>query len=116
MTNSAIYIMAAVYIFSGSMHFLKPKGFARIIPPWLPGHYTLVYVSGIAEIILGLLLLPDSTRPFAAWGIVLLLIAVFPANVYMAQIFYRRKSRFFWLTVLRLPLQFFLIWWAWLYT
>jgi uncharacterized membrane protein len=108
--------MSAAYLFTGTMHFVKPGGFVRIMPPYLPWHYQLVYLSGAAEILLAILLLPESTRSIAAWGLIVLLVAVFPANIYMAQVFYRKKHRYLWLAILRLPLQLVLIYWAWLYT
>jgi len=57
----------------------------KIMPPYLPYHQELVYLSGAFEIIFGIMLLFERTRFFAAWGLVLLLIAVFPANIYLAQ-------------------------------
>ena len=57
----------------------------KIMPPYLPNHKELVYLSGAFEIIFGIMLLFEKTRFFAAWGLVLLLIAVFPANIYLAQ-------------------------------
>ena len=116
MTGIALYIMSSLYLFSGIMHFLKPAGFVKIMPPYLPWHYPLVYISGAAEIILAILIIPEATRSAAAWGIIILLIAVFPANIYMAKIFRRKKHRLYWLTIVRLPLQVLLIWWAWNYT
>ena len=55
------------------------------MPPYLPYHKELIYLSGAFEIILGITLLFETTRLFAAWGLILLLIAVFPANIYLAQ-------------------------------
>lgn len=85
------------------------------MPPWLSRPLFLVYLSGFFEIALGLLLLPLLTRSLAAWGIILLLIAVFPANIQMMIMYARRKHRLTWITVVRLPLQLLLIWWAWQY-
>ncbi|RYY12040.1 MAG: DoxX family protein [Chitinophagaceae bacterium] len=116
MTNPGLYIMIAAYLFTGIMHFIRPAGFVRIIPPYLSRPYSLVYISGAAEIILAILLIPHATRAIAAWGLIALLIAVFPANIYMASLFYRKKHRLLWLAILRLPLQALLIYWAWIYT
>lgn len=88
----------------------------KIMPPWLPWHLQLVYISGLFEILLGLLLLPELTRSWAAWGIIALLIAVFPANIQMMLNYYHRHLPGLWLTIVRLPLQGVLIWWAWSYT
>ena len=77
-------LFAAIFIFGGMNHFRDSALYAGMIPPWLPLHLQLVYISGVAEILLGLLfLIPRFTRP-AAWGLVALLIAVFPANLHMA--------------------------------
>ncbi len=67
----------------GTMHFVKPDFFLKIVPPYLPLPEVLVSVSGICEIVLGLLLLVPRYSHLAAWGIIALLIAVFPANVYL---------------------------------
>ncbi|WP_343069168.1 DoxX family protein [Hymenobacter citatus] len=106
-------LMALLYVGAGVMHFVKPKVYAKIVPPYLPAPLTLVYVSGVAELAGGLgLLLPATRRP-AAWGLILLLLAVFPANVYMA----RHNDELFrlptWMVWARLPLQLVLIGWAW---
>ena len=70
---------------AGAMHFVNPGFFLRIVPPYLPLHYELVLVSGVFEVLLGVLLLIPQTSRLAAWGIIALLIAVFPANVYLYQ-------------------------------
>ena len=85
------------------------------MPPYLPFHRELVFLSGVCEIVLGLLLLIPKTTRLAAWGLMALLIAVFPANVYMFQ-----HQELFHVSavvlLLRLPLQAVLILWAWIYT
>ena len=108
--------MGLLYMLAGLNHFLTPDMYLKIMPSWLPHHELLVLVSGIAELVLGILLFFPSMRRIAAWGIILLLIAVFPANIQM-MLDYRLKGHpLFWLTVVRLPLQFLLIWWAYQYT
>lgn len=109
-----LYLMASFYIFAGVMHFIKPKMYIKIIPPYLPYPALLNAISGLLEIIFGLGLLLESTRTFAAYGIIILLLAVFPANIYM----YQKGSRGIpkWILLLRLPLQFALIAWAFVYT
>ena len=76
----------------------------------------VVYLSGVLEIVFALLLLPLTTRHVAAWLIIFLLIAVFPANMQMALNFRRKHNPYLWLAIARLPLQPLLIWWAWIYT
>ena len=80
-----IYFMSAFYIFAGIKHFSNVDWFMKIMPPYLPFHKELVYLSGALEIMLGLLLVFEKTRFIAGWGLVILLIGVFPANIYLAQ-------------------------------
>ena len=80
-----IYLMSIFYILIGMKHFTNVGWFMQIMPPYLPFHKELVYLSGMFEIILGILLIFDKTRHIAGWGLILLLIAVFPANIYLAQ-------------------------------
>jgi uncharacterized membrane protein len=109
------YLMGFLYIAAGINHFISPRFYLKIMPPYLPDHTLLVALSGIAEIILGILLFVPGTRIWAAWGIILLLIAVFPANLYMAYGSpFQEMSP--WLRWGRLPLQVVLIWWAYQYT
>jgi uncharacterized membrane protein len=78
-------LLAAVgYVVAGILHFARTELYLQIMPPYIPWHLALVWVSGVCEILGGLgLLLPATRRP-AAWGLVALLVAVFPANLYMA--------------------------------
>ena len=87
-----------------------------IMPPYLPYHIELVYISGACEIIIGALLIPESTRRIAAWLLIALLIAVFPANIQMTINYANEHNPQLWISILRLPIQFLLIWWAWKYT
>ncbi len=116
MRTILLYFMAAVYIAAGIYHFVNPRMYQRIMPPYLPFPTQLVFISGICEIVLGFLLIPPSTRPAAAWLLIALLIAVFPANIQMAINFWQKKSPYLWVAIARLPLQFLLIWMAWLFT
>jgi uncharacterized membrane protein len=104
--------MACLYIFAGISHFRNPKFFLKITPPWVPAPEKVNILVGITEIILGAGLLIPSTRSFAAWGIIALLIAVFPANVYHFQKA-RKKGKQVLPTLIRLPIQALLIYWAW---
>ena len=81
----SICLMSFFYTYIGIKHFLDPDWFMQIMPPYLPFHRELVYISGAFEILFGLLLLFDKSRFYASWGLVLLLICVFPANIYLAQ-------------------------------
>jgi uncharacterized membrane protein len=79
-----LVLAALLYVVAGSLHFIETDAYLRIMPPYIPWHLFLVRFSGICEILGGLGLLIPKTRRAAAWGLVALLIAVFPANIYMA--------------------------------
>lgn len=111
-----LYIMAGLYILAGLNHFRKPRFYERIIPDYLPAHKTLNYLSGLAEITLGTLLCFPAISNVAAWGIIALLIAIFPANIYMYTNHKAALGLPKWIRLIRLPLQFIQIWWAYLYT
>ena len=83
--KSTIYFMGSAYIYVGIRHFIDPHFFMAIMPDYIPYHLEAVYISGICEIILGSMLLLKKTRKLAGWGLIALLIAVFPANIYLAQ-------------------------------
>ena len=109
-------ILGVLFILAGLNHFRAPSFYLRMMPPWLPWHLALVYVSGVAEVVLGFLLLIPKASRLAAWGLIALLIAVFPANLQMAlhpSTFPEFSAPALWL---RLPLQGVLIAWAWWYT
>lgn len=80
----ALVCAAIFYVVAGSLHFIKPDAYLKIMPPYIPRHVAMVGLSGVFEILGGLGLLIPQTRRVAAWGLVALLIAVFPANVYVA--------------------------------
>jgi uncharacterized membrane protein len=107
---------AGIFVFSGVNHFLHPEVYLQIMPPYLPLHRELVYVSGAFEVALGILLLAPKTSRFAAWGLIALLVAVFPANIFMATHPEQYPDLYPFLLWLRLPLQGVLVAWAWAYT
>jgi uncharacterized membrane protein len=108
--------MAALYVAAGINHFINPNIYISIMPPWLPFQTELVYISGGVEVAGGMLLLPTLTQNTGAWVIIGLLLVVFPANIQMAINYYAAGHSLFWLTLVRLPLQLVLIWWAWKFT
>ncbi len=108
--------MGALYVVAGVGHFAMTRFYERIMPDYLPAHHTLVLVSGAAEIAGGLGVLFPRTRRAAAWGLVLMLICVMPANIWMVQHPERYPGIPLWAMWLRLPLQLPLIVWAWRYT
>jgi len=111
-------LAAILYVIAGSLHFIKTDAYLRIMPPYVPWHLAMVRVSGVCEILGGLGLLVPRTRRAAAWGLIALLLAVFPANIYMATnpVDAGAGSIAPALRWGRLPLQSLLIWWLLLYT
>ena len=108
-------LFAVPFLMSGVGHFASTDTFLKIMPPYLPYPRELVYISGAIEIALGILLLVPKTSRLAAWGLIALLIAVFPANISM----YQHAEKFpvpEMVLLLRLPLQGLLILWAYAYT
>lgn len=108
----SLYVLAALFIAAGVLHFLHPAPYLRTMPPGLPAPRLLVALSGAAEVAGGLGLLLPATRRAAAWGLLALLVAVFPANVYMLQI-HEHLHLPVWALWARLPLQPLLGWWVW---
>jgi uncharacterized membrane protein len=114
------YLLGVVFVVAGVMHFVAPRPFADVVPPELPRPMALVYLSGVAEILLGLGVVVPRTRRLSAWGLIGLLTAVFPANISMAVrdveiqgVPYEPAD---WMLWARLPLQGVLVLWAWWYT
>ncbi len=108
----SILAMSFFYVWVGIQHFLDPAWFVQIMPPYLPLHYEAVYLSGFFEILFGVMLLFQKTRYFAAWGLILLLIAVYPANIYLAFNEVPQKAlgiSAFAASWARLPIQFIFI-------
>lgn len=106
------YFLTIAFVAAGANHFLNAEFYLKIMPPFLPAPLFLIYLSGIFQIALGILLLIPKFTRLAAFGLIALLIAVFPANIYMAinpQLFVEFSAAALYI---RLPLQFLLIWWA----
>jgi len=116
-----LYVMGPGYVVAGVLHFVVPELYVQIVPPILPAPLALVYLSGVAEIAVGIGVLIPRTRRYAAWATIALLVAIFPANVYMATSMVAidgigggdPSAAARWL---RLPLQGVLILWAYWYT
>jgi uncharacterized membrane protein len=106
------YLLALFFILAGINHFINAEFYMRAMPPYVPWHLTLVYLSGLIEIALGLMVLIPKLTSLAGWGLIALLIAVFPANVYMAahpHLFPEISPIALWV---RLPLQGVLMAWS----
>ena len=109
-------VFAVFFVGAGVNHFVRTAFYLRMMPTYVPMHLTMVQISGVAEIVLGVLLLVPHTTAMAAWGLIALLVAVFPANVQMAlhpETFPEFQPTALWL---RLPLQAVMIAWAFWYT
>lgn len=111
-----LYLMALLYTVAGINHFRSPRLYKKIIPRYFPNPTLINVLSGGAEIILGIALIIPTLSSYAAWGIIVLLIAVFPAHVYMYQNVKARMGLPKWALLFRMPLQLLLIYWSYLYT
>ncbi len=111
------WLLALAMTGVGILHFTDPKPFVRIVPQFMPNPLALVYISGLFEILGGVgLVVPIAlTQRIAAWGLVALFIAVFPANINMAmhKLPLGTKPMPEWALWARLPMQGVLIAWAW---
>lgn len=116
MKKISLYLMSFFYVMAGFNHFMNPDFYLKMIPSYLPAPEALNVISGSAEMLLGMMLIRPEVRSLAAWGIILLLIAIFPANIYM----YQQGGNAFgvpdWSLLLRLPLQLVLLAWAYWHT
>jgi len=106
------WLMAVLFVTAGINHFLSPKFYLSIMPGYLPWHQELVFISGVAEILGGIGVVFPRTRRLAGWGLVALLIAVFPANIHVALQGLGGSALPAWILWARLPLQFVLIGWV----
>jgi uncharacterized membrane protein len=119
MRRALLWLLSAFFVFAGFNHVMNPEFYVAIMPPNLPAPEWLHLVAGIAELVLGVYLLEPRTRVLAAWGMIALLIAIFPANLYVA-----RENVGMGgpgtgagaLNYVRLPFQALFIAWAWWYT
>ena len=110
-----LYIMAAMYVLAGVMHFVKPKMYMRIMPRYLPNHKALVFWSGIAEILLGVALCIPTFKAIAIYGIITMLLVFLLVHFYMLSSEKAAAGIPKWILILRIPLQFLLMYWAWVY-
>lgn len=113
MQTLSLYAIAVMFIVTGIAHFVKPGLFTRIMPPYLPAPKLLVYVSGAFEVAGGVGVLVPDVQVYAAWGLIALLVAVFPVHVYMVNAPEKFDDIPTWVLWFRLPLQFVLM--AWVY-
>jgi uncharacterized membrane protein len=105
------WLLGVFFVVAGIGHFVAPQFYLAIMPPALPWPLALIYISGVAEILGGLGVLRPATRKLAGWGLIILLVAVFPANIYAAV--HGVGSIASWILWARLPFQIVFI--AWVY-
>ena len=110
----SIVLIAAIFVGGGVLHLVKPEAYLRMMPPWLPAAMALVLISGVFEIVGGVGVLVPATRVAAGWGLIALLVAVFPANVQMLLNARATHASALWMSglVARLPLQAVMIYWV----
>ncbi|TWU07813.1 DoxX family protein [Stieleria varia] len=106
-------LLSFLFIAAGVNHFVSPDTYVKIMPAYLPWPLALVYVSGFFEVVGGIGVAVPKFRRAAGWGLIALLVAVFPANVDMVVHADRFPDIPFWALVARLPLQGVLIAWVW---
>ena len=110
-----LYLMALLYIFAGFMHFIKPKMYMRIMPRYLPKHLSLVYISGLMEIFIGFGLCFTSSKDYAIYALIAMLTVFLLVHFYMLSSKKAAAGIPFYILVLRIPLQFALMYWAYWY-
>lgn len=113
-TRRNVFLLSILFIVAGVIHFVIPNRYVGIMPPWIPYQLELVYVSGVAEMLGGIGLMLANVRGAAGIGLIVLLIAVFPANVQMLgnAMHDGGSALYIALLFLRLPLQPLLIVWV----
>ena len=109
----SVGLLSLLFIAAGVNHFVSPDFYLKIMPAYLPWPLFLVYVSGFCEVAGGIGVAVPKLRRAAGWGLIALLVAVFPANVEMVLHADRFLDIPFWALVARLPLQGLLIAWVW---
>jgi len=113
-TTVSLILMILFYLFAGISHFKNPSFFIKITPKWVPYPEKINIIVGVSEIFLALGMISEVTRPFSAIGIILLLILVFPANIYHLRKGIKKNKNIIPL-IIRLPIQGLLIYWAYIF-
>lgn len=104
--------MSLLYIAAGINHFVNPAFYLKIMPSYFPFPLELVYLSGVCEVVFGAMVIFQKTRRLACWLIIAMLIAFLPVHIQMLIDNYDKGGMLLWISIIRLPLQFVLIYWA----
>lgn len=110
-----LYLMAMLYILAGFMHFIKPKMYMRIMPRYLPKHLLLVHISGIIEVLIGVGLFYNVTKNIAIYALIAMLGVFLLVHFYMLSSKKAAAGIPRYILLLRIPLQFVLMYWAYFY-
>ena len=110
-----LYLMSTMYVFAGIMHFIKPKAYVRIMPRYIPRPKSMVMLSGVAEIVLGLALCIPALKNDSIYGIMAMLMVFLTVHFHMLSSKKASAGIPAWILVLRIPLQFGLMYWAFWY-
>ncbi|MBP9602009.1 MULTISPECIES: DoxX family protein [Flavobacteriaceae] len=111
-----LYLLVTFFLFMGSMHFIQPEQYFAMMPSWLPAQKTLIIISGIVEIFLAVLLIPIKTRAIAAKLIIAkLIVFLFAIHIPEGIGYYKTGNEKFVASIIRLPIQFLFIAWAWIF-
>lgn len=111
-----LWLLVAFFLFMGSIHFVQPEQYVAMMPSWLPAHNVLISLSGFVEIALAILLIPIKTRAIAARLIIAMLVVFFLAIHIPESIrYYQTEDEKFTASIIRLPIQFLFIAWAWMF-
>lgn len=116
MKKVSLYLMILLYVLAGVNHFYNPHFYEAIMPIYIGYHKLLIYVSGVCEIALGLLLIPFYIRKIAAILIIIMLVVFLWLHVQMLSDFWKSNNKDLWIAIIRIPLQFVLIGWAYSFT
>lgn len=109
------YILAIIFLVGGFMHFIKPKIYEKIMPPYIPIKSTMVLLSGVLEMVAGFMVITVNSQILGAWLIIILLVSFFTVHIYMLQNEKASLKLPKWFLMLRIPLQLGLIFWAFQY-
>ncbi len=112
MKKVSLIVMSLLYIAAGVNHFINPAFYLKIMPTYIPYHLMMIYLSGAIEIILGIALLIKKSQKVAGWLIILMLIVFLPVHIKMIMDTWISLNIKFIIALVRLPLQFVLIYWA----